>query len=146
MLILEETGLLVSCAEDKKVAIWDYKDGKVLNTIQKLDYFKTLDYVNSLKILIGGNMDKTIYSFQIGEYLNKNAKFGTSKMPNLEEKKMNEGRMLNDSDDEIKNENEEKKEGENEEEEKTVVIEEKEKKMEEEIVTLLKDMKQLLND
>ena len=71
LLILEETGLLVSCAEDKKIAIWNYKEQKIVKTIQKGDYFKTLDYINSLKILIGGNMDKTIYSINIADYLDQ---------------------------------------------------------------------------
>ena len=113
---------MVSCAEDKKLVVWDYQNAKVLKIIQKADYFKTLDYINSLQILIGGNMDKTIYSFHIEEYLDKAKwKEGCS----MEEKKVSE---------------------QEEEEEKTFIVEEKEKKMEEEIVGLIKDMKQLLND
>lgn len=63
--------MLVSCAEDKKVNIWNYQSGEILKTVQKGDYFKTLDYINSLRMLFGGNMDKNVYSFQIGEYLAK---------------------------------------------------------------------------
>ena len=71
LLIIEETGTLFTCAEDKKINIWDYQAGKLEETIQKGDYFKTLDYINSLKMLFGGNMDKNVYSIQISKYIDK---------------------------------------------------------------------------
>ena len=113
LLILEETGLLVSCAEDKKINIWNYQAKEVLKTIQKGDYFKTLDYINSLKILFGGNMNKNVYSFQIGEYLNKEeAKGGKA------------GEEEEEDDDEL--------------EDKSLALEEKEKNKEDELYELLK--------
>ncbi len=149
----------MSCAEDKKVAVWDYRNRKVEKTIQKGDYFKSLDYINSLRILIGGNMDKTVYSFQIGEYLDKKTwlqdrpaekkKEGTlpedkasPRPPQEQEEKDKEPESESPAEEKVEEEKEEKEE----EEEKTFMLEDKEKKTEEEIVTLLKDMKKLLND
>ncbi len=133
LLILEESGLLVSCAEDKKIAIWDYRNQKVLKTIQKENYFKTLDYIASQKVLIAGNMDKKVYTFLISEFLDR-GKF--ARVPAGEDVK--EARAPA--------EETKKDHPEPEEEEKTYVLEEREQEVEEQVIQTLKEMNQLLND
>lgn len=125
--MLEESGTLVSCSEDKKLIFWDYREKKILKSMQKGEYFKTIDYIYSLNLLIGGNMDKRIYTIEISDFLDK--------------KKMG----LEGPAEEIKEvkQVDEKKEEEEDEEEKTFMLEEKERKIEEETTALVKDYQAL---
>ena len=45
MIIIEETGHLVSCAYDGKINIWDYPQAKLVHTFEKNELIRCLTYV-----------------------------------------------------------------------------------------------------
>lgn len=79
-----ETGLLVSCAYDKRILAWQYETRTVVEEFKRNEEFRCLDYISSTKILLAGTNDKSILTFNIEHLLHPGLP-GVGGMPGEEE-------------------------------------------------------------
>jgi len=69
ILIIEETGHLVSCAEDGKISVWDYPKSTIVKTFEKKEGFLCLAYSYQMKQLYVGTNSNNILAFPIEDVL-----------------------------------------------------------------------------
>ena len=69
LLFLRESGLLMSCGQEKLVKVWKYEKGDCVGEIAKSDELRCLDYVIDSNHLLIGTGCGTILTHQITEYL-----------------------------------------------------------------------------
>eukprot|EP01016_Furgasonia_blochmanni_P038783 TRINITY_DN4728_c0_g2_i3.p1 TRINITY_DN4728_c0_g2~~TRINITY_DN4728_c0_g2_i3.p1 ORF type:complete len:188 (-),score=30.62 TRINITY_DN4728_c0_g2_i3:347-910(-) len=69
MLIIEETGHLVSCSSDGVIHAWDYPRKQVVKTFEKKETFNCLAYLASIGTLFAGCEEENIDLFPIDDIL-----------------------------------------------------------------------------
>jgi hypothetical protein len=79
MVMLKETGILLSCSFDHKVIFWNYPQEQIVKTIEKENLeFTCMDYIAGTKMLVLGDNQKHIFTFQIDQYLDPKIQIGKS--------------------------------------------------------------------
>lgn len=54
MIVLQENGLLLSCAYDKTVIVWNYQEEREITRFKKPEELRCMDYLSSTKTLFVG--------------------------------------------------------------------------------------------
>lgn len=70
MVLISETGLLLSSSQDKDVICWIYQKGKVLDRFSKQEHLMCMDYVGMEGVLMLGSDQGNILTHGIVSYIN----------------------------------------------------------------------------
>lgn len=69
MIVLQENGLLLSCAYDKKVIVWKYQEEREVTHFDRPDELRCMDYLSSTRTLFVGTNQKSIITIPIDHLL-----------------------------------------------------------------------------
>lgn len=69
MLLLQENGLLLSCAYDKTIIVWKYEEEREVTRFEKTEELRCMDYLSSTKTLFVGTNQKSILTINIEEII-----------------------------------------------------------------------------
>ena len=72
MIVLQENGLLLSCAYDKTVIVWKYQEEREITRFKKPEELRCMDYLSSTKTLFVGTNQKSIITIPIDDLLSEN--------------------------------------------------------------------------
>jgi len=88
LLILEETGILITIGNDKKIIFWNYKEQKEVKSLEKNETIRSADYLYGSKMMILGTQEAKIITLNISEFLDID-----KYRPNSEGKKLQEEKV-----------------------------------------------------
>lgn len=69
LLMLTETGILLSCGYDRTVVAWRYNKNQAIWRIKKQEELRCMDYISTSKLLLVGTNGKSIMTIQIDHLL-----------------------------------------------------------------------------
>jgi len=69
LLILQETGVLLSCSQDKSVIAWKYEQNNIIEKFERNEELRCMDYINSSSTLFVGTGEKKILNINIERLL-----------------------------------------------------------------------------
>jgi len=65
IMMLPDSGFLVSCAGDNKILIWSYQEQEVVQTIERKNLYRCLGYVSAFDMLLVGTEECSIMTFNL---------------------------------------------------------------------------------